>query len=68
MLVTELDIWRSAYAVLKITANMQEIIAAMRADSFLEKGDLDGNRVWMRVLARVRELRREKSPGDEVLN
>jgi hypothetical protein len=37
-----------------------EIVVAQRADAFLERGDLDGNRVWMRILAKVKELRREK--------
>lgn len=29
------------------------IEAAMRADAMIEKGDLDGQRVWLRILAVV---------------
>ena len=35
----------------------------MRADEFLELGDLDGHRVWLAIRAAVRELQRER-PGD----
>ncbi len=28
----------------------------MRADAMLEKGDLDGQRAWLRILAAVKEL------------
>ena len=30
--------------------------AAMHADAMLDKGDLDGRRVWLRILAAVNEL------------
>ena len=34
------------------------IHAAMRADAMLKKGDLDGYRVWKRILRAVKELQR----------
>ncbi len=33
-----------------------EIHAAQRADALLEQGDMDGRRVWLRVLDAVKEL------------
>ena len=32
------------------------IFAAQRADTLLEQGDMDGRRVWLRVLEAVKEL------------
>ena len=32
------------------------IEAAMNADAMLEKGDMDGQRIWLRILEAVREL------------
>ena len=37
----------------------------MRADEFLDLGDLDGQRVWMAIRAAVRELQRERPGGGE---
>ncbi len=37
----------------------------MRADAMLEKGDLDGQRVWLRILKAVEELL-DTRPGDGV--
>ncbi len=31
--------------------------AAMKADAMLEKGDMDGRAVWLRVVEAVEELR-----------
>lgn len=67
-MVTNLDIWRAASVVIEHHGEDAEIVAAQRADSFLERGDLDGNRVWMRILAKVKELRREKPAGGEAVN
>ena len=32
------------------------IKAAMRADAYLESGDMDGRAVWLRVIAAIKEL------------
>ncbi len=37
----------------------------MKADTMLEKGDLDGPAVWLRVLKAVEELQNAR-PGDGV--
>ena len=38
------------------------IEAALRADAMLDKGDLDGQRVWLRILAAINELM-DTQPG-----
>ncbi len=34
----------------------------MRADEFLDQGNLDGKRLWMRIMLTIEALRRER-PG-----
>ena len=37
----------------------------MRADKLLAAGDMDGKRVWLRIIAAILELqRREPGPGE----
>ncbi len=51
------DIYRSAKLLIdQYGAVEAEIHAAQRADALLEQGDMDGRRVWLRVLDAVKEL------------
>ncbi len=36
---------------------------AMRADEFLDQGNIDGQRLWIRLMQTIEELQRER-PGD----
>ncbi len=66
-MIPDLDIYRSAQALLKQHGADAPIQAAMRADELLEAGDLDGAAVWRRVLRAVEELlRAERSEGERV--
>ena len=38
------------------------IHAAMRVDAMLEMGDLDGRRVWLRVLRTIEDLLAKEAP------
>ena len=60
---SDLDIWRSAQALVKRHGPDAPIHAAMRADAMLEKGDLDGVAVWRRVLRAVEELLSKERPA-----
>jgi hypothetical protein len=42
--------------------------AAQRADAMLEKGAIDGQRVWKRVLAVVKEIQRQEPRDCEAVN
>jgi len=55
-MTSDLDIYRSANALIKQHGDRAELHTAMRADELLEAGDMDGRRVWLRVLEAVREL------------
>jgi hypothetical protein len=52
----ERDIWRTASLLISQFGDDAEFEAARRADQMLDRGDIDGQRVWRRVLAAVGEL------------
>ncbi len=62
----EIDIWRSAAMLVKHHGDEAPIHAAMRADELLDAGDIDGQRVWLRILSVVKEQQRDR--GDEALH
>ena len=64
-MIPDLDIYRSAQALVKQHGEDAPIHAAMRADAMLDKGDLDGYAVWRRILRAAEELQRTK-PGPGV--
>ena len=53
-----LDIYRSAQVLVTRHGQDAPIEAAMRADSMLERANLDGYAVWRRILRAVGELQR----------
>ncbi len=57
------DIWRTANLLIQKHGPDAVYHASQRADELLERGDMDGRRVWLRIHAAVRELLRER-PGD----
>ena len=59
----EIDIWRSAKLLVEGHGKEATVHAAMRADELLAKGDIDGQRTWMRILRAVEELLRQR--GDD---
>ena len=60
-MTSDLDIYRTANALIKQHGERwAELHAAMRADELLEAGDMDGRRVWLRVLEAVLELAKPK--------
>ncbi len=66
-MVSDLDIYRSAQALVKRHGQDAPIEAAMRADAMLERADLDGYAVWRRVLRAAEELQgTAPKPGQAV--
>jgi len=64
-MTTDLDIYRSAHALIQQHGDAAAIEAAMKADAMLDKGDLDGAAVWRRIVAAVNEMQRaEPNPGE----
>ena len=46
-MIPELDIYRTANLLVKQHGAEATIHAAMRADAMLDRGDIDGERVWL---------------------
>ncbi len=44
------------------------IEAAMRADEFLDQGNLDGQRLWMRIMQTIEELQRKRPRDGEAVH
>ncbi len=66
-MINDREIWQCANEIVKQYGKDAPIEAAMRADRMLEKGDLDGQAVWKRILKAVEELSRELPRTDERL-
>ncbi len=67
-MISNLDIYRTANVLIREHGEDAALEAAQRADAMLEKGSLDGQRVWKRVLAAVREIQREEPEEWEAVN
>jgi hypothetical protein len=53
----ESDVYLTARALVKEFGPVQAPLeAARRADALIERGDVDGHRIWIDVLRAVREL------------
>lgn len=55
-MISDLDIWRTAWAMMKRYGDSAELEAARRADELLAQGDLAGQAVWLRVCRAVAGL------------
>lgn len=55
-MVEQIDVWRMAKMVIDEHGEHASFVAATRADALLDKGDIAGQRVWLRILAAIREL------------
>ena len=64
-MTSNLDIYRSAHALIHQHGEAAFIEAAMQADAMLDKGDLGGAAVWRRIVAAINKMQREEpGPGE----
>ena len=65
MTVDDIDVFRSAVALIKQHGDEAPIHAAMKADAMLERGDMDGRAVWLRIVDAIKDMQRETPrPGE----
>ena len=65
-MTSEIDVYRSAHALIQQHGDTAAIEAAMKADAMLDRGDLDGAAVWRQIVAAVNEIQREElEPGEQ---
>ncbi len=55
-MIPDLDIYRTAKLFVDKHSTEAPIHAATQADDMLDKGDMDGRAVWLRVVRAVEEL------------
>ena len=67
-MTTELDIYRTANVLIREHGDEADLVASMRADSFLEDGDIEGSAIWKRVLRAVKEIQRDEPREGEAVN
>ena len=67
-MISDLDVYRSAQLLVDKHGAEAPIHAAMKADDMLERGDLDGKAVWIRILKAVRELLDQGLKEDEAVH
>ncbi len=67
-MIPDLNIYRSASVLIREHGEDAALEAAQCADAMLEKGSLDGLRVWKRVLAAVKEIQRQEPRAGEAVN
>ncbi len=64
-LIPDLDIYRTAKLFVDKHGAEAPIHAAMKADAMLDKGDMEGKAVWLRIVAAINEIQRaEPGPGE----
>ena len=67
-MTSDLDIYRTANVLIREHGDEADLVAAMRADSFLGDGDVDGSAIWKRVLAAIKEIQRGEPREGEAVN
>ncbi len=67
-MIPDLDIWRAAHVMVKPYGDGAATEAPMRADEFLDQGNLDGQRLWMRIMQTIEELQRERLRDGEAVH
>lgn len=63
----EIEVYRAANQLIQQHGDDAQIEAARLADAMLAKGDLEGQRVWKRVLKAIDVLQSKELPKDAPL-
>ncbi len=63
-MTSDLDIYRTGRLLIERHGSEAPVHAAMRADAMLEKGDLDGQALWKRIIRAIEELQNREPAGE----
>jgi hypothetical protein len=55
-MISDLDIWRAANLLIRQHGDLAEIEASRLADLMLDRGDRDGELLWLRIRRAIAEL------------
>ena len=67
-MISDLDIWRAAQVIVKRYGDGAATEAAKRADEFLDQGNLEGKRLWVRIMQTIEELQRQRPRDGEAVH
>ena len=67
-MISDLDLCRAAKIMVKRYGKGAATEAAMCADEFLDQGNLDGERLWIRIMRTIEELQRERPRDGEAVH
>ena len=67
-MISDLDLWRPANVLTKRYGDGAATEAAMHADEFLDRGNLNDERVWTRIMKAIEELQRERPRDGEAVH
>lgn len=62
-MIEDKEIWACAHQVMRQYGEAAGLHAALRADELFEENDHEGQRTWLRILARIDELERLEPRG-----
>ncbi len=66
--VDDLDIYRTARLYIEQHGDEAPIIAAMKADGLMERGDMDGRAAWLRVVRAIKDLLRSGPESEDTVH
>jgi hypothetical protein len=58
--IPDIDIWRCAALMVNNYGDEAAMEAAAMADDFLSKGNMDAQRVWMRIAEAIDQIQRRR--------
>ena len=67
-MIPDLDFWRAANVMVNQYGDGAATEAALRADVYLDEGNLDGKLLWMRITQAIEELQRERPREGELVH
>ena len=67
-MIPDLDLWRALQVMVKGYGDGAATEAAKRADEFLDQGNLDGQRLWTRIMQAIEALQRERPREGEAVH
>jgi hypothetical protein len=65
-MIDEREIWACANEILRQFGDAAAFHSAQRAEALLASGDLGGQRTWLRILARVNDLKAAPPPSSQL--
>lgn len=67
-MITDIDIYRSAAVFIREHGEDAALEAGIHADRLLAKGDIAGQRTWLRIVRAISQLQKVRTEGEDLLH